>query len=339
MFQVGSSHSLYRALVQQQGRCSLLKALLLAMALLFHASDGLTQPQSPLRIVIGQQAGAQIDVLGRLLAEKLRQDLARTVLVENRLGNSGITAVESVKAAPVDGNTLLLVPLAVMVIMPLSQKNVRFDPLLDFEAVSHVVSYDMALAIAPQLPAKNLAEFYALAKSNPAQASFAIPGVGGLSHFVTWMIAKQAGAELLFVPYKGPQPGITDLMGGQVAAMASPLADFASLHRAGKLRVLASSGSKRSTVLPEVPTFREQGYGVETNAWFAMFAPAASPKLALDSVSRSLATALRNAEVREQIARAGLDPVGGTREELASLLRRDVEQWRGIIKSAGFVAQ
>ena len=335
----GDFFNCFSVILQRQALRVLSFALLLGGGFLFHSIDSVAQTPSTLRMVIGQQAGAQIDVLGRLLAEKLRQDLGRPVLVENRLGNSGMTAVEAVKSATADGNTLLLVPLAVMVIMPLSQKNVRFDPLLDFEAVSHVVSYDMALAVAPQLPARTLAEFYALARANPAQASFAIPGVGGLSHFVTWMIAKQAGTELLFVPYKGPQPGITDLMGGQVAAMASPLADFASLHRAGKLRVLASSGARRSTALPEVPTFKELGYAVEANAWFAMFAPAASPKPALDGISRSLSQALRNAEVRDQIARAGLDPVGGTRDELASLLRRDFEQWRGVIKSAGFVAQ
>jgi tripartite-type tricarboxylate transporter receptor subunit TctC len=335
----GDFFNCFSVILQRQALRALSFALLLGAGFLLHSIGSVAQTPSTLRMVIGQQAGAQIDVLGRLLAEKLRQDLGRLVLVENRLGNSGMTAVEAVKSAPADGNTLLLVPLAVMVIMPLSQKNVRFDPLLDFEAVSHVVSYDMALAVAPQLPARTLAEFYALARANPSQASFAIPGVGGLSHFVTWMIAKQAGTELLFVPYKGPQPGITDLMGGQVAAMASPLADFASLHRAGKLRVLASSGARRSTVLPEVPTFKELGYAVEANAWFAMFAPAASPKPALDGISRSLSQALRTAEVRDQIARAGLDPVGGTRDELASLLRRDFEQWRGVIKSAGFVAQ
>lgn len=301
-------------------------------AALAHAQD------KPLRIIVSSPAGAAMDSLARALADKMRASLGQTVLVENRTGAGGRIAAEYVKAAAPDASTVMFVPFAVMVPIPLTHTKISYDPFNDFTPVAQAARFDLALAVGPAAPAKTLDEYLALAKSDPKMASFGTPGAGSLPHFFGIMIGRAVGVEMLHIPYAGSAPALANLLGGQIAAVVTTIADLSELHRSGKVRVLASSGAQRSRPLPDVPTFRELGYPIEATPWYAFFAPKNTPRAGVERLSRAVAEALMAPDVRERLTRSGLDPTGSTPEELAAILKADHERWGPVIKASGFRA-
>lgn len=314
--------------------------VLLAAALLAGTAQAPAQaPEKPLRIIVSTPAGAAMDSLARVLAEKMRVSLAQTVLVENRTGAGGRIAAEYVKAAPPDGGTIMLVPFAVMVPIPLTHRKISYDVFNDFAPVAHVASFELGLAAGPAAPAKTLAEYFALAKANPKLASFGTPGAGSLPHFFGIMVGRAAGVDMLHIPYKGSAPAITDLLGGQIAAIVTTIADLSELHRSGKARVLATSGARRSQALPDVPTFKELGHDAEATPWYALFAPKNTPRASLERLSRAAADALKSPDVRERLVKSGLQPTGSTPDELAAILRSDHQRWAPVIRASGFIAE
>ena len=320
-----------------RGTCSW--RALLALALLTGPVPALAQSQDrPLRVIVSTPPGAAMDSLARLLADKMRASLAQTVLVENRTGAGGRIAAEYVKAAVPDGNTIMFVPFAVMVAIPLTHRKLSYDVFNDFAPVSQAARFELALSAGPAAPARTLAEFFALAKASPKQGSFGTPGAGSLPHFFGIMAGRASGVELLHVPYKGSAPAVAELLGGQIAAVVTPIADVYELHRGGKARALATSGARRSPTLTDVPTFRELGYNAEATPWYAFFAPAKTPRSASERVSRAVVDALKSPEVRDRLVKSGLEPTGTTPEELAAILRDDHERWAPVIKASGFVA-
>jgi tripartite-type tricarboxylate transporter receptor subunit TctC len=311
--------------------------LMLALALLGASIPAQAQDKA-LRIIVSTPAGAAMDSLGRLLADRMRVSLAQTVIVENRTGAGGRIAAEYVKAAAPDGNTIMLVPFAVMVPIPLTHRNLSYDVFNDFAPVAHVASFDLGLAVGPAAAAKTLGEYLAMAKTNPRLVSFGTPGAGSLPHFFGIMVGRGVGVEMLHIPYKGSAPAVTDLLGGQIAAIVVTVADVSELHRTGKARVLASSGARRSQALPDVPTFRELGYDIEATPWYALFAPKNAPRGSLERISAAAVGVLKTPEVRERLLKSGLLPTGSTPDELAAILKADYEKWGPVIKASGFVA-
>jgi len=300
------------------------------------AATAQAQTEKPVRIVVGFPAGATLDSLARQVAEKLRVSLNQPVIVENRAGAAGRLAAEFVKGQPGDGMTLLMTPVANMAIMPHSHKGLRYDPFGDFAPVSHVANFQIAFAVGPAVPSQSLRDYVALVKKDPKAGNYASAAAGSIPHFLGVMFARTAGIELTHVPYKGTAPALTDLVGGQIAAAVMTVPDIAQLQRAGKVRALAVAGAKRSAALPDVPTFKEQGYDLEGSGWYAVFAPAATPKETVDRLSRLVAQATQSPEVRAFIEKGGMEATGTTPAELAAMLKADYDRWGPVIKASGF---
>jgi tripartite-type tricarboxylate transporter receptor subunit TctC len=293
--------------------------------------------KGPIHILVGFAAGGTTDVTARLMADKFREALGQPVVVENRAGAGGRIAAEALKNAAPDGSTLLLAPIAVPVLAPLVFKQLGYDPAKDFAPVAHVANYPSVFAVGADVPAGTVPEFVAWAKSRGAQASFGTPAAGGLPHFFGLMIGKASGIEMVHVPYKGVGPLALDLAGGQIPAGISALSDMLQLHRAGKLRIIATSGARRSPLLPAVPTFGEQGFpAVVGDGWIAFYAPAKTPKPVIEHWSALIAKVVRTPEITARLIDLGLEPTGTTPEELAAIMAADTARWAPIVKASGF---
>jgi tripartite-type tricarboxylate transporter receptor subunit TctC len=305
-------------------------ALLAALALPCAAQD------KAVRILIGFPPGGTTDLLGRVLADKLKDDLGQTVLVENRPGAIAAIAAEAVKNAPPDGGTLLLNVVGSMIVAPNARKTNTFDTLRDFAPVSLVTTSHLALAVGPAVPAKTLKEFLDWARANRGKAFYATSGAGSLPHMLGLLLAREARVELTHVPYKGTAAYINELIGGQVPAAFDALGDLSEQHRAGKLRIIAIAGSARSKAMPELPTMREQGIAVEGMAWFGLFAPAATPRAIQDRISGAVAKALQHPEVAARLVTLNMEPVGSTPEAFRKVVQDDWTKWGAIVKASGF---
>jgi tripartite-type tricarboxylate transporter receptor subunit TctC len=296
--------------------------------------------RQPVRMIVPIPTGGQSDVAARLVADALRDGFGQPVVVENRAGGSGRIAVDVLKSAAPDGMTLLFTPVAVPVIIPLAVKAPSYDPVKDLEPIAQVAKYEFALAVAAGNPARTVPELVAWARANPTQATFGSPGAGSLPHFLGVMLRQAAGIGLEHVAYRGAAPFEVDLMGGQIAIGISAVWDLVPLHRAGKLRILATSGTERSPLLPAVATFRQQGYPtVDASGWHGVYAPAGTPKRVIDHLSATIVAALQTPELREKLAAIGLEPTGTTPEALAAIMAADTARWRPIIKASGFTAE
>ncbi len=292
----------------------------------------------PIKILVGFPAGGSADLSARVIADKMKDALGVPVIVENRPGAGGRIAAQAVRDAAADGNTLMLVPFAVMVVQPVVFKSVKYDTTKDFTPMGNVVTFPLALAAGPATPAKNMAELVTWLKANPAQANYGSPAAGSLPHFLGEMLAANAGVKLTHVPFQGGAPMVQNLLGGQIPIAFDTPAEFAEQHRAGKLRVLAMSGSARSAQFPEVPTMKEQGLNLEANAWFALFGPANIPAATTQRISGALQASLKQPDVAERLQKLGLTAAPGTADEMTKRLAADKAAWEPIIKNTGFQA-
>jgi len=308
-------------------------AILLALAL---TAPAMAQDKT-LRIILGYPPGASSDILARLLAERMRVLLSQNVIVENKPGAGGIVGNETVKAAAPDGATLLLTPVATMAAFPHSHgAALRYDPFRDFEPVAHLTNFQLALVINAEVPARNVAEYVALVKKDTRMGDYASAAAGSLPHYFGVLFAKSAGLDMTHVPYKGTAPALQALAGGEVKAAMFVLADALTLVRSGKARVLAVSGTRRSDLAPEVPTFRELGFDIEGNGWYALFAPAKTPKDLVERYARAAIEAIRSPEMKARLENMGLEPTGLGPTELAAIVRADYDKWGPVIKASGF---
>ena len=316
------------------------RAVVAGATLLMSASRaGPTWAQdAPLRIVLGFPPGASSDTVTRLIADKMRVSLGRSVVVENKPGAGGIIANMAVKAAAPDGNTLLMTPLATMVAYPHSYSRLEYDPFKDYVPVAHVAAFQLAFGVAAEVPAKSLADYVALAKKGGAYANFASAAVGSLPHFFGLLFAKTAGIELVHVPYKGTASVLQALVSGEIPAAVLPISDLGTLARSGKARVLASSGAKRSPQYPEVPTFKESGYEIEGSAWYALFAPAGTPGEIVDTLSKAAIAAAQAPDLRQRLDPLGMEATGLGPAELADIMKADNARWGPVIRASGFKA-
>ena len=313
-----------------------MKKFLVFAALSVFLSSALAQDRT-LKLVLGYPPGASSDVLTRLLADKMRGPLGMTVVVENRTGAAGIVGTESVKNAAPDGTTLLLTPLAPMVAFPHSHgAAVRYDPFKDFEPVAHVSDFQLAMVASNDLPAKNVAEYVALVKKEPKAGDYASAAAGSLPHYLGVMLSRAAGIEMTHIPFRGTAPALQALLAGEVKSGMFVLADALTLVRSGKARVLAVAGSKRASLTPEVPTFKELGYNLEASAWYALFAPAGTPRELIDRYAKAAIEAVQAPDMKQRLEQLGLEPTGYGPAELARILRADYDKWGPVIKASGF---
>jgi len=224
-----------------------------------------------------------------------------------------------------------------MAVVPHVYKDITYDPLKDFTPIALGATFQFAIAAGPASGAKTWNEFAAWAKANPTKASYATSGAGSLPHFFGVLLGRGIGVEMVHVPYKGSAAYLNDLVGGQVPVAIDAIADLTEQHRAGKVKVLASSGAKRSTALPDVPTFNELGVtGVEAMGWFGFFAPAKTPKPIVDALNAAINKALQSPDVAEKLSNLGMDPATGTPEQFAKIVADDYNKWGPIVKASGF---
>lgn len=288
------------------------------------------------RIVYTFGAGGSGDVTGRLIAEHMQKSLGTPVILENKVGAGGRIAVDAVKLAPPDGNTLLLAFMGTMVILPHTVDNVRFDPFKDFVPVAHVADSPLALTVATATQARDVKEYVAQVKSGRTTNFFGVAPLGGLPHFLGLQFGATHGIEMTAVSYKGGAQMAQAVVSGEVPATYSTPADLVALHKAGKARILAVSASQRMALLPDVPTFKEAGVDVQASTWLALFAPKGTPAAAVNRVSTAVAAALKDPVIAQRISDLGMEPTGHGPAALGEAMRRDFDRWGPVIKASGY---
>ncbi|MFV0672822.1 Bug family tripartite tricarboxylate transporter substrate binding protein [Variovorax sp. tm] len=293
-------------------------------------------------IVTGFAAGGTSDTTCRRLGTKLGGDYAKTVVVDNRTGAGGQIAVGYVKGRPADGSTILQTPTSILTIYPHIYKKLPYDPMVDITPVSLACIFDFGFAVGPAVPAsvKTVPEFLAWAKANPAGANYGSPAAGSTPHFIGALLGKKGGVELKHAAYRGTQPAMLDLLGGNISAVSGPIGDITQHLPTGKVRILGVSGAKRSRFAPEVPTFGEQGLkDMAHSEWFAFFLPAkASPEL-VAKLNAAMKNALVQKDVIDGLGTFGLEAMSSTPAELTELLKKDTAKWGPIVKEVGFTAE
>jgi tripartite-type tricarboxylate transporter receptor subunit TctC len=309
---------------------------LIGLALAF--AQAASAQTGPVRLVVGFPPGGSADTTARLLADKMKDTLGVPVLVENKPGAGGRIAAQMVKDAAPDGNTVMVVPFAVMVVQPMVFKSIKYDTTKDFTPVGNATTFPLALAAGPGTPAKDMKELIAWFKANPGKANFGSPAAGSMPHFMGEMLADAAKMKLTHVAYQGGAPLVTNLLGGQIPIGFDTPAEFAEYHKSGKLRILALSGPQRNANFPGVPTFKEQGIDIDALAWFGVFGPPAMPKATVDKLNAALQMALKNPDVVSRLAGLGLTTAPGSAEEMTQRLASDKAAWAGPIKNSGFQA-
>ena len=295
-----------------------------------------------LRIITGFAAGGTSDNICRRVATKLSPDYAKAAVVENRTGAGGQIAIQYVKGQPADGTTVLQTPTSMLTIYPHIYKKLPYDVATDITPVSLGCIFDFGFAVGPSVPAsvKNVQDFLAWAKANPAGANFGSPAAGSTPHFIGALLGKNAGVDLKHAAYRGTQPAMLDLLGGNVSAVSGPVGDITQHLASGKVRILGVSGEKRSRFAPDVPTFGEQGIpDMAHSEWFAFFLPArAAPEL-VARLNASMRAALASKDVIDGLGTFGLEAMASSPEELMALLKKDTAKWGPIVKKVGFTAE
>jgi tripartite-type tricarboxylate transporter receptor subunit TctC len=291
------------------------------------------------RVIFPFAAGGSGDALARLLAEHMRSALNQPVIVENRTGAQGRLGVMAVKTAEPDGKTVLLTPVAPMSVYQHVYKALLYDPIADFQPISQVATFDFSIAVGPQVPATSLKELVAWVKANPDKGNYGTPGAGTLPHFFAVSFARTAGLDLRHVSYRGSAPTLTDLVGGQISMVVTTTSDVLEQHKAGRIRVLATSGAARSPFLPEVPTFKEAGYDIVGTGWYGVFAPARTPPDVVARLNAAVVEAVKQPQVRERLLGFGLVPTGTSAAELARIQKADSELWAPAVHASGFTPE
>ncbi|HZM44952.1 MAG TPA: Bug family tripartite tricarboxylate transporter substrate binding protein [Burkholderiales bacterium] len=312
--------------------------VLVAMASLAVPATG-RETGRPIRLLVGFPAGSAADSAGRTLAESLRDSLGQSVVVDNRPGAGGRIAAELLQQSPADGSTLLLAPMGTMIFFPVVVAKLAYDPWKDFVHISQVATLRLGFAVAPSMPAKSLREYLTWAKANPGKASYGSAGAGTPPHFLGLMLGKAAGIELSHVAYKGGPPLVTDMLGGHIHAGMGTFVDFSDLHRAGKLRILAIGGATRPAGLPDVPTFREQGYDLDGMTWLGVHAPGGMKQATVDRFAATIAAATRKPDVQERFQKLGFELTGTSAEGFVRIMKHDREKWEPVIRTSGFKAE
>jgi tripartite-type tricarboxylate transporter receptor subunit TctC len=304
----------------------------------FAATGALAQSSFPTRTVtltVGFAPGGGTDTAARIVAQKLTQNIGQSVVVENRAGAGGNIAAQQIATAAPDGYTISLSSVGPLSVAPALYKNLPYDPRRDLAPLTMGMVFPNVFVIHPGVPAKTLKEFVALAKSKPGELNYASSGVGGAGHLAGELFKQAAGIDMVHVPYKGGGPAMTDLLGGRVTMYPAVPSTALPHIQAGKLRALAVTGPTRLPTLPDVPTVAESGYpGFEAMNWYAFVAPAKTPKEILDFWNRELVKVLKDPEVRAKLMQDGLEPMPGSREDLARYIERETEKWGKVVRAA-----
>lgn len=299
------------------------------------------QALEQVKIINGFPAGGTADATSRRIGEQLRGSAytKNGAVVENKVGAGGRIACEAVKNAAPDGTTLLLTPYSCTSVYPHIYTKLSYDPFKDLAPVSIAAIMHHGLAVGSMVPAsvKTVRDFVAWCKANPDKASYASPAAGSLPHFLGALLSSYTGVPMQHVPYRGSVPGVADMIGGQIASMFTPSGDFLANHKAGKIRMIGTSGPARSPFSPEVPTFAEQGFpDLTVEEWFGFYVPARTPAAIIDNANTAINAALKNPGVVSSLGTFGLVAAGSTPREMDKSQRDAYFRWEPLVKQIGF---
>ncbi|HWP20575.1 MAG TPA: Bug family tripartite tricarboxylate transporter substrate binding protein [Burkholderiaceae bacterium] len=305
------------------------------------AAGGAWAEARPVRLLVGFPAGGGTDAIARTLAERLKDELGRPVIVENKPGAGGQLAAQTLKASPPDGSTYFLSHDHTISILPLVVKNPGYDSARDFVPVAGFASFVNAFAISSGTPAKSLPDYVNWVKGpGGGKGTIGVPAPASTPEFLVKVLGERYGLDLVPVPYRGSAPMIGDMLGNQIAAGTGSVPDFIEHHKAGRLRVAAVLGPKRQAILPEVPTLAELGIaGFEDLPYYGVFAPAGTPKAAIDEFSQALSKVIALPDVRSRLTELGLTVEFMTSAQLAARERAYAKTWAEIIRKSGFQPQ
>ena len=297
-------------------------------------------PLRPIRFIVPNGAGGTTDLVARSVAPKLSDMLGQQVVIDNRPGSGGIVGTEIVARAAPDGHTLLMGTIGNIAISPALYRNLAYDPLRDFAPVTQLASAAYMLLVHPSLAAKSVKELTALAKARPGQLNVGSAGSGTGSHLTAELFKAVAGVDILHVPYKGGAPAMTDLIAGQLHLIFNGIPSSLPHLRAGRVRSLAVTSSKRFTATPEVPTIAESGFpGAESNSWTGILVPAGTPDAVIAKLNSAFVKALQFPDVATRLAADGAAPVGNSAAEFGAYIKSELAKWARVVKSSGATVQ
>jgi len=312
--------------------------MLLPLAMIGSTGAGGAQatfPDKPIRIIVPFTPGTGIDILARTLGQKMGEDWKIAVIVENKPGASGNIGTEAAAKAQPDGYALLMTASTIVLNRSLF-KSIPYDPVEDFAPVAPLAIGRLALVTHPSVAAKSVNEFIALAKREPGKLNYGSPGNGTPHHLAMELFKSRTGIDVVHVPYKGTAGAVSDLIGGQIQVMFLPVHVALPFVTAGKLNMLAAGGTERASATPNVPSLAEAAgvRDIDTDIWYALYAPAGTPKAIIDKLNGEMNALLHARDMAETLARQGLQPTGGTPDELARLTRTDLARWSAVVREA-----
>ena len=307
---------------------------LLSLAVAMPAAGQAAYPNRPIRIIVPYTPGTGIDILARLIGQKLGEKFAVAVVVDNRPGASGNIGTEAASKATPDGYTLLATA-STLVTNVAVQKSVPYDPVKGFTPIGPTAIGNLALVVNPSVPAHSVKELVALAKAKPGELNYASPGSGTPHHLAAELFKLHFSVNITHVPYKGTAGAVTDLLGGQVQVMFLPVHVALPLVQSGKLRMLAAGGSHRSPVTPDVPSLADEGVtDIDVDIWYAFLGPPGLAREQVALLNTQVNAILRDPEVRDSLLKQGLNPLPGSPEDLSKMIATDLERWTAVVRAA-----
>jgi tripartite-type tricarboxylate transporter receptor subunit TctC len=295
-------------------------------------------PAKLVRLVVPQAPGGATDVFARKIGQMLSERWGQSIVIENRAGAGGVLGTDAVAKSPPDGYTLLVTYAGSQAINPSLYPKIPFDTIRDFQTVATLAVTPFILIVNPKLPAANLAEFIALARSKPGTLTYASSGNGSVNHLLGEMLKADTGISMLHVPYRGVAPAITDVIGGQVDAAFSSVPSVLQMIRGGNVRALAVSSARRIAAAPEIPTIAESGLpGFDVNPWWGILAPAGIDMAIVRKINSDVADILRSQQMIDFLATQGAEPLITSPEEFLGILQADLVKWAKVVKDAGVI--
>lgn len=297
-------------------------------------------PSKPIRLIVPFAPGGPNDILGRMVGQKLTEQLGQSVVVENRGGAGGTIGLDAAAKSPGDGYTLSMGGSSNMAVAPSLYRKLPYDSLRDFTPIILVAHVPYAVGVNPTVPAKSVKELVAIAKRKANYLNYGSSGTGSMSSLAAELFKSMSGTQIVNVPYKGTAPALTDVVSGQIDMMFADLSLIQNLARAGKLRIVAVTGSKRAPAARDVPTVSESGLkGYVIEPWFGVVAPAGVPREIVTRLNGVIAAALKAPDVTQRLDALGYEPIGGTPEQFAATIKADIARYARIVKAAGIKAE
>jgi tripartite-type tricarboxylate transporter receptor subunit TctC len=308
---------------------------LLAIASALALSSAAQSQTDPVKLIVGFPPWGAVDVIARLMVDKLSASSGVPVIVENKPSAGEPIAADLVKNAAPDGNTVMIMPMGPMIIAPLAFSKLKYSPNVDFAPVAHLGKFHLMLAVGGNSPHRNITDMVQAFKANPKGANYGTSAAGSQLHFLGVMLGQATGIDRQHVPHQGGAPLMNDLKGGQVPAAIDTIA--VDLHRVGKIRILATSGDNRSSFASDVPTFKEQGYlNVVGEGWYGAYVPKATPAAAVAKISAAMVAAMRAADIKSKMDLIGAEATGLNASEFATIIAADQARCKPLVEASGF---